>query len=77
MVMIYAYFNTQILSFANLGCVYMLANSQDFRLSVAYSTEFDFPVSKWGESGIKATYMQHCKNRGCITYERFVQTEQE
>ena len=76
--MIYAYCNTQILSFANLGCVYMLASFPDpVWLSVAYSTEFDFPVSKWGESGIKATYMQHCKNRGCITYEHFVQTEQE
>lgn len=64
-VMIYAYCNTQILSFANLGCVYMLASFPDpVRLSVACSTEFDFPISKWGESGIKATsYMQHCKTK--------------
>ena len=59
MVMIYAYFNyTQILSFENLGSVYMLASFLDpVQLLVACSTEFDFPVSKWEESGIKATYM--------------------
>ena len=50
MVMIYAYFNTQILSFANLGSVYMLASFPDpVRLLVACSTEFDFPFPS-GES---------------------------